>query len=196
MIIGLAGKKNSGKDTVAGYLMKRYNFERRAFADPLKKSVAALFDMPFSDVDRLKNDPEAFVGIVVHRGMPTQSSQIKEMHDMTFRAFLQRYGTEAHRQVFGDGFWVDETLPVSGFYKGRAIVVTDCRFDNEADRIRELGGTVVLIERPGLVEQDQHSSELIDFSYNYKLINDSTVEDLYAKVDQLLNEIQEVTDGE
>ena len=33
---------------------------------------------------------------------------------MTFREFLQRYGTEAHRDVFGKDFWLEYTLPANG----------------------------------------------------------------------------------
>ena len=62
---------------------------------------------------------------------------------MTMRLFLQRYGTEAHRDIFGDDFWVKATLPDGLDHSDRLIVVTDCRFPNEAHRVHELGGYVV-----------------------------------------------------
>src|SRR5215467_14474429 len=130
VILGLSGAKGSGKDTVAAYLVKEHGFERKAFADPLKKSVAALFDIPFASIDQFKNN-DAMLVTIEHRSNPSLHQT-----DMTFRTLLQRYGTEAHRDVFGEDFWLDYTLPVRGYYPGRAIVVTDVRFENEANRVR------------------------------------------------------------
>ena len=105
MIIGLSGEKESGKDTIAAYLVKRYEFERKAFADPMKRSIAALFNIPFKDVDTLKNDKKALVSLTTYPGYRTE---------MSFRGFLQRYGTESHRDIFGEDFWLEYTLPVGG----------------------------------------------------------------------------------
>lgn len=177
MIIGLCGFKNSGKDTVAAYLVKEHGFERKAFADPLKRSVAALLGIPFSEVDRLKNDPEARVSLTIHQGLGQQ----------TFREFLQRFGTESHRDVFGQDFWLDHTLPVRGFYPGRAIVVTDVRFSNEADRIRQLGGTIWYISRAQKESSDTHSSEKIDFTIDEIIDNTGTFDELYQNVEKALS---------
>ena len=184
MIIGLTGYKGVGKDTVAAYLMKEHGFERKAFADPLKQSVAALFNIPFSKVDQLKMDENC--RIIVWQG--PQLHPLRHA-DISMREFLQRYGTEAHRDTFGDDFWLDYTLPCAGFYPGRAIVVTDVRFANEAARIRDLGGTVVRVIRenaaPG--EQTPHRSELQDFDWDYIVQNDGTLRQLYDNVEELLS---------
>lgn len=42
MLIGLSGKMQVGKDTVAHYLMLKYGFRRLAFADYLKQAAVAL----------------------------------------------------------------------------------------------------------------------------------------------------------
>lgn len=185
MIIGLTGPKESGKDTVGAMLIKGYGYERRAFADPLKKSVAGLFDIPFSHVDKLKADPHAIVSLTVH--------ETGETHDMTFRVFLQRYGTEAHRDVpeMGSDFWVDLTLPHNGYYANRDVVITDVRFDNEARRIHAVGGKVVEISRAAAASKDQHSSEagidpaLID----YTLFNNDGLDDLQTGVEIMLERL-------
>jgi hypothetical protein len=46
MIIAISGLKFSGKDTIANYLVKKYNFARVSFADPLKDMVSKEFDVP------------------------------------------------------------------------------------------------------------------------------------------------------
>ena len=48
MILGLVGFASSGKDTVADYLVRNHNFNRIAFADPLKDAASIIFDWPIS----------------------------------------------------------------------------------------------------------------------------------------------------
>lgn len=178
MIIGLTGYKESGKDTAAAYLIKHHKFERRAFADPLKRSVAALLDIPFSEIDKMKNDPNS--GIELRGDSDTF---------IMFRTFLQRYGTESHRDVFGKDFWLDHTLPMNGFYVGKNIVITDVRFENEFARVWALNGFIVGIDRPSspLMPKDKHPSEDIDFNLpDYIITNDGTFNDLYQGVEDCL----------
>jgi hypothetical protein len=178
MIVGLAGFKGSGKDTVAAYLIKEHGFERKAFADPLKRSVAALFDIPFADVDKYKNDD--YIGVEIR-----QISEVVKF--LSFREILQRYGTEAHRDVFGQDFWLDYTLPVQGFYPGRAIVVTDVRFRNEAERVRELGGFMWFVDRMEVrPPYELHPSEVYDFEVDTIVHNNGTLEELYANIEAAL----------
>lgn len=182
LILGLNGLKGSGKDTVAAYLIKEYQFERRAFADPLKKSVAALLDIPYHKIDQYKNDPGIWIELT-----DGGSERILDV-PITFRTFLQRYGTESHRGVFGEDFWLDHTLPKDGFYSGRKIVITDCRFDNEAHRIHKCGGNIIEIRRPALNKSDTHESEqplspkLVDAILN----NDKDLDYLYAATEAVL----------
>jgi len=186
MIIGLTGLKGSGKDTVGAYLVKQYGFERRSFADKLKESAAALFDTSPVYFDEWKNDPTAIMKITTNEGLTTQVS-------MTVRSFLQRYGTEAHRDVFGEDFWIDQVLPVGGYYAGRAIVVTDVRFENEENRIVQLGGQICVVERPGLDLKDPHRSEQLAAKsiWRWVIPNTGTVEDLYREVDTMLEAISD-----
>jgi hypothetical protein len=185
MILGLKGLKGSGKDTVAAYLIKQHNFERRAFADPLKKSVAALLKVPYHEIDKWKNDQFVLVEVLAGVDVPEVYSR------MSFREFLQRYGTESHRDIFGKNFWLDYTLPVEGFYSGRKIVVTDCRFENEARRINRVGGFVVQVHRPGLKDKDQHSSESLWPSgmVDYQLENDNSIDQLYERIETMLAQL-------
>jgi len=189
MILGLNGLKGSGKDTVAAYLIKEHDFERRAFADPLKKSVAALFDIPYHEIDKWKNE-EVFVQLGDTAGLTYKTGTFRSM---TFRQFLQRYGTESHRGVFGDNFWLDYTLPKDAYYAGRNIAITDLRFENEAMRVHSCGGFIVEVVRPGLDDKDQHSSELPlnKRTIDYRLMNDSALLDLYERTERMLTHLGE-----
>ena len=43
IVIGIIGKAGSGKDTFGDYVVKKYSFDKLAFADPLKAGVKAIF---------------------------------------------------------------------------------------------------------------------------------------------------------
>jgi hypothetical protein len=96
------------------------------------------------------------------------------------RKRLQEIGTEEGRDVFGEDIWVN-CLEAFAYilYKRNKIdkfIIPDCRFDNEAKWIHEIGGLVVSIEsnrtRDGMnTENKNHVSEkgidpsLIDFIF-------------------------------
>jgi hypothetical protein len=179
MLVALNGAKGSGKDTVASILIEGYDFKRLAFADKLKESAAAIWNIHPSTWDGLKNLEHSDVSIRIFGG--------KIRAKVSVREFLQRYGTEAHRDVFGKDFWVDHAL--KGINPNDNIVITDCRFENEIERVKSLGGVVVRIIRDELSLNDNHASEveppphLID----YYLDNNETLEKLYSEVDKLID---------
>lgn len=105
------------------------------------------------------------------------SVEPRTWHTLTGREYLQNLGTEA-RKVFGEDFWVDQVLPrvprqvphgtvdqlipilLQNKYPGTdAVVITDLRFENEAQRVIDLGGEVWEVIRPGLTS-DGHASEI------------------------------------
>lgn len=151
-IIGLTGRARAGKDTACGYILEwahenGLSAERVAFADPLKMSVAALFDAPMEYAiewcDALKHNGEITVSVTAPDGA-------RETEVYSGRELLQRYGTEAHRHVFGDDFWVEVTERKLAERAGLLdlVVITDARFDNEARMVRKHHGLVWEIQRP------------------------------------------------
>src|SRR6267154_6004481 len=190
MIIGLSGYKQSGKDTVGQYLVDNYGFERRAFADKVKEATQALLGVTREQQEMYKNDSDKFVSIIHSQGLsnyvPLSGTSV-----ISFRHFLQRVGTEMGRNVFGEDFWVDQILPK---YIEEAIllgnvVITDCRFDNEVGRIYKLQGRVIRINRPDIKSTDEHVSEQLP-GYDYDLMNEGTLEDLYNSVDNMMRNIR------
>ena len=184
MIIGLNGFKSAGKNTVGEYLEDKYGFEQASFAAKLKESAAALFDMPPEDWEWGKNDPNATVSIDI---VKSSVEQYQFKKSITVREFLQRYGTEAHRDVFGTDFWVDYAM--KGIDPNKNIVFTDARFENELQRIKSFGGYNLQVLRPSLFTSDSHASEVPPPQHliDYAVDNHGSFEDLYAQVDDFID---------
>ncbi|AYN58505.1 adenylate kinase [Arthrobacter phage Liebe] len=173
-ILGLIGKKRSGKDTFAHALP---GYTRVAFADPLRQAALAL-------------DP--YVGRPCLPGQlsPQRDVRLSDVIDALgwerakdcvpeVRRILQRFGTESIRSIDPD-FWIRAGIQAIEAVEG-PVVVTDCRYPNEADTIRALGGKLVRITRPGYTsEGDAHPSEsaLDGYAEDWLVLNDGTVADL------------------
>jgi len=181
-VVGLCGYKGSGKDTVGAHLVKMYGFERRAFADKLKEAVAALFAIDPMDVDDFKNIETLRCGIFD----PTRTDNQRSNH-FTYRQFLQRFGTEMGRNVFGPDFWVNLAMSTP---MTRPTVFTDARFDNELRAIKSIGGKIVWIERSGY-ESDGHASEQkpSDGMIDYTIYNNSDFIGLYASMENMMSDL-------
>ena len=186
-IIGLNGFARSGKDTVAEFIREIHGGEVEivAFADMIKLSAARAL--------KACTDPDD-VGLNAVRDWADQFKQGysvrifdrigNQVGGMQGREFLQRYGTEAHRELFGDDFWVDQ---IDWERNCDVLVFTDVRFENEARAIRERGGEVWRIERPSS-RPGLHASErpLDSALLNRTLVNNFDLEHLRGDVEFLL----------
>lgn len=183
MLVGITGALGAGKDAVGEYLVQHYGFTRLAFADPLKQSAAALFGIDPQKWNEWKNSNSHSIKIV---GPSFHGARdLNVFASLTPREFLQRYGTEAHRDVFGYDFWVNATLDKidpDGRY-----VITDARFDNEAEAIHNNGGRVFAVIRPGTQVSEHASEQGISYTLTDDDIqNEGTLDDLHANVAHLM----------
>jgi hypothetical protein len=97
--------------------------------------------------------------------------------------FLQHLGTGV-REVLGRDAWVQAALaklPPNA-------VITDVRFQNEAEAIVERGGKVWRLERPGHGPINDHVSEhdMDEWPFDLVLPNDGSIQDLRARIRRLL----------
>lgn len=153
-MIGLHGRKHAGKDTVYERILELGGpkYHRFSVADPMKDSIAELFGVTLEQLDVWKNSDNAWVEII---------ADDKCIVDLTMRRFMERYGTEAHRGIFGNDFWLDFWLEqvevrrnlVDSLGHDLVIVNTSVRFENEAEAIRERGGVIWRVTGTHLVEE-------------------------------------------
>jgi hypothetical protein len=142
MIIGLSGYAQSGKDTVANLLTAQYGYKRVAFADPIRKLLYEL-NPHLSKHHSLQEFVDEY-------GWDT-AKKTSEV-----RSLLQNLGVAA-RKVIGESVWVDAAF--NQMNDSDNYVITDVRFENEADMVKASGGEVWRIKRPGIEAVNSHISE-------------------------------------
>jgi dephospho-CoA kinase len=106
---------------------------------------------------------------------------------MTVREFLQNLGTEAIRTSLHPDAWVNALFSdyESDYSKW---VITDVRFMNEVKRIKEQGGILIRVEREDSIKSEHVSeTELLNYNgWDYKILNNSSIEDLISQVNNIL----------
>lgn len=178
-LVGIAGGLNSGKG-VAADLFKNNGFLERNFADPLKRIVRELFNVP----TRTLWGPSG-------NRTPEVRTMLQDLGD-----YARKYRPE---------IWVDkmeESLAAFaesglGGYKG--IVIADIRFKKEVDFVHEMGGVVIHLVRPGNTkglpeELAEHLSEtelrnLPPDAFDFTVVNDGTLDELKATLCSIIQEL-------
>lgn len=182
--IALIGKMGSGKDTVAALLAAHAGYERLAFADPVRTTALGI-DPIVLEADEAGYG-EAYMTLreaVAAYGWDDAKRRIPEV-----RRILQNTGTALREH--DKNFWLRMLLQEWGAALG-PVVVTDCRFANEADALAVRGFTLIRVVRPG-VAGDAHVSEteLDDYPVDHVLDNSGSMEDLREKVRALYHSIR------
>jgi len=177
MIIGLTGKKQSGKTTAATYLRNNYGFEEVTFAAPLKKMAAIMLDVDASYFE----------------GTEAQKTTKIPYWNITGREFLQCVGTELFRNELPlhlpqlEGFWIkrlEKTLCDAS--PDSLILVSDVRFPDEAALIKKFGGIIIGIVSASFPTQepDAHASENQDIKCD-RIIKNKFDNTFYEELDKL-----------
>lgn len=182
-IIGIHGLAGAGKDTVADYLVEQYDFEKIAFAQPIKDAAQIIFGLY----------PEVFIDRELkERVIPWLGKSPRQI--------AQLIGTEFGRQHFGDDIWIKvakqridawrEEVVDQTFHPLCGIVITDVRFENEAAFVRAEGGVVWHIHRPGVDPVSSHVSEngIAVADRDLVIHNDGLKFELFDKVDALIRD--------
>lgn len=174
-IIGLSGYARSGKDEVAKFLIEGHGFQRVAFADKLRDVLYELNPMCGRGWDS-SDHPVVYVQDVIDKY--GWGGYKETEHGPEIRRLLQRLGTEAGRQTLWDSIWIDAAF--AGIPDDAKVVITDCRFPNEAQAIKDRGGKIWRVRRPMVGPANDHPSEtsLDDWEFDGIIDNDGTLLDL------------------
>jgi hypothetical protein len=179
-IIGLAGKKRAGKDTVGEYLVKRYGFTRVSFADEIRSMLEEI--NPYTVTD------QGFTQKL--RSRVEQIGWEAAKDEMDNRRLMRDLGVALRSRR--PSFWIDLAIDKLTRLPAEApVVFTDVRYENEAQMISDVAGWVVLIRRPKADLLDTHVSEteLDDYPFQYIIENTGGLADLGDAVDLLLKQL-------
>lgn len=176
LLIGVYGRARSGKDTAADYLAAKMSLSKYAFAEPLKQMLKSVFGDHFHNGDR---------------------EQICKEAGISYRQLMQLLGTEWGRNQVNPQLWVNLVAKRWDLVKDGAwspelghtagMILSDVRFDSEAEWIKSQGGVIIEVTRPDLeaIGISGHQSEqginpaLTDITVK----NDRDLPHLYATLD-------------
>lgn len=209
MIVGITGLIGSGKDTIADYLVNHYNFKRMSYAGVLKDAVAAVFHWDREMLEGSTKESRAW-----REQVDEWWANRLDIPHLSPRWVLQFWGTDLCRKHFHDDIWIASIEYKLNNIKDH-IVISDCRFPNELASLKSVGATTIRVVRgenpewyeyavaasqiishhaksvylEKLKEYNIHASEYssVGLKYDYVIENNHTLEDLYNKVDSIID---------
>ena len=174
LLIGITGPARSGKTTAAAHLANEHGFECYAFADPLRDGIMAIFNLSPEDLEGEKKElPIGWLG-------------------RSPRQLMQLLGTEWGRHMISADLWInlaEQNLDCLSavFDTVPGFVISDVRFENEADFIRKRGGTIIHLSRADAVAVNPHISEdgVSRHPDDLTLTNDGDLREFLAALDKV-----------
>ena len=224
-LIAISGVKSSGKDTSSKmiqyclsvpkifrqyWLYKLLNkivpkkYKLIAFADPLKRMLSVLLNMPYEDFNNrsfkecYNVDLETLNITYATEGLSDNkfNRMVKELNlelsksNLSIRQLMQYFGTSVMRTYFGENVWINSTLK----HSANKTIITDLRFINEYNAVKQHHGITVYINRPNHFF-GEHASEkemellLDNNAYDYVINNSGSFEDLFNQIKNISNDI-------
>lgn len=184
-VIGLTGRKRSGKDSVAAVLVRDHGFVRFAFADAIRDVVAAINPRVWFVGATPSSQEESFErlsDIVARVGWETAKAvpEVRRLLQTTGMA-VRRHDPDFWTRILADRI----TRHLEGPRSASPVVVSDVRLPDEAAMIRDrFGGAVVRVVRPGLpLDLSSTASHITEtaldtYPVDRELLNDTTLGDL------------------
>lgn len=171
-VVGILGVAGSGKTLVAKHLVERHGFARTRFAGPLKAMLKVGFGLTDEHLD----------GDQKLRPLP-------ELCGTTPRHLMQTMGHDWGRRMVHPDVWATawkrDVLARDGL-----IVADDLRYPNEAQAIRDVGGAIWRVYRPGLQTMEHASERAQKAIVEDELINNATtIADMIKSVDYLVEQL-------
>jgi dephospho-CoA kinase len=179
-LICIIGNIGSGKST-ASNILKQYGYEEITFANPVKEIGLILGfenkDLYGSQEDKLK---------------------INEFWGVSGREFMQKFATNIMRNELqkhinmnmdGKTIWVRlcEKKIIQMLKENKKILVSDGRFPDEIDMIKQYNGIILKIDRNNSYDLGHESESYISkIKYDKIIDNNGTLDDLENEIKKLI----------
>lgn len=148
-IIAFAGRKQSGKTTSAEFVTKLFSNHGDCkiynFADPLKNLCMDILGLKYRQCYGSDEEKNELVNCFWNN------------HQLTAREVLQIVGTDMFRTM-QQHVWSNATIRRILKDQPDIAVIADCRFPNEVDAIKRVGGIVIKLTRNPY--NSSHASEM------------------------------------
>ena len=218
-LIAVSGVKGSGKNECSSmlqyclsvpkifrqyWLYKYFRKWIKKFADPLKKMLSVLLNVPFERFNQRTFKEDYSVCVPTLDLMLTGDYKISDSKfnklvkqldpelknsNLTIRQLMQYFGTQIMQEYFGKRIWIYSTLRNSSKY----TIISDLRFIEECKAVKERNGICIYVNRPGygfgLHASELEMKELFEENqYDYVVENTGTLEDLFNEIKKLCND--------
>lgn len=184
-LIGITGKLESGKSTLASMIVKKATIEckRYAFASALKNMCTDYFGFKWVDLYTVEG-----------------KKTIHPLWGITTREFMQRLG-QGLRDGIAPDVWVKvlETQLLREQETFGLAIIDDVRMPNEVEMVHRLGGIMIRVTRPNHISEStgiqNHPSEqdLSDDIIDFDIVNNSTKEDLFDAARKMIPMLKKIT---
>lgn len=177
LVIGVVGRKGSGKDTLADHVIRSSTtrrIDKMSMASPIKDACRILFDLSEDQLNgSLKED-------------------IDKRWGLSPRRMFQWLGTDVFRERFDSSFWITHAEHrIRRIIKSHdVIIIPDIRFVNEAEMIMSFKNHMLIrVVRPDR-KDDPHKSETdmdrIPASWiDHVITNDGSLDEFYSKISDI-----------
>jgi hypothetical protein len=218
-IYGISALAGSGKDSVADAL-ENAGFTKVSLADPMKRAAMDWFgwsrDILWGASEKRSIEDPRAPGLTARKVLQLMGTELgrtcyqdiwidyamrvakelMETHppgtspDLIVEPFVHQ-GYDCTTGVL-HGHWISDRI---------GVVIPDCRFKNEILTLKELGGKVIRIKRPGYEKpkwdhpSETEQLEIPDEAFDYVFNNDGTLEDIPAKVQIMIDVLDNSNKG-
>lgn len=177
LVIGLVGESGAGKDTVADYLKHRYDATLMRFSDPLKQTLSML-------VERPSRADQAWLAVALKKRFG---------NDVLFRMLKQQMNGAS--LVSLNGLRYKEDLTFLRSFPENVLIYVTCdpkmRWERSIKRGEKSDDNIDFDEFVRMEKslETEKAISHIGSQAEYTIYNDTTLEDLFEKVDDSMKEL-------
>ena len=176
--IGLLGKKGSGKDTLADYLVNTKGFVKYSFAKPVKDISKILFNLSEEQLyGNLKETIDDKIGLsprVIFQRLGTEFGQ-----DLIYKLFPELKIKKKYIWLRLFDIFLEKN-------KDKNIVIADVRFVHEINYLKKLNFNIIKIYRKDSLMDNHVSEKQNDLYYDYLIENNDSKEALFNKYEDFI----------
>jgi len=176
-VIGVCGKRRSGKDIISNYICSHYNYDNKKISDDLKNVIKILFGFTDSQLETDEKDIiDPLWGIA-----PRQTMQFFGTEIMQFK--IQELFPEIERK-----FWIKSFINKNIINNPqKRIIISDLRFLHEYEELKKYNAIIIKVERNinnnnHTIDEHVSEKEHLQIPADIIIQNDGTIEDLYKKL--------------